>query len=68
MTADGYILTNAHMLEGAVSATVTLWDDREYEAALWAWDSPSDLAVLKIEAVGLPAAEFAAETPAWARP
>ena len=63
MTADGYILTNAHMLEGAVSATVTLWDDREYEAGLVGVDSPSDLAVLKIEAVGLPAAEFAAETP-----
>ena len=65
MTADGYILTNAHMLEGAVSATVTLWTTASMRRALWAWtaNTRSSVAVLKIEAVGLPAAEFAAETP-----
>ena len=61
MTADGYILTNAHVLEGAVESTVTLWDDREYEARLVGADSASDLAVIKINAVGLPAAEFCAD-------
>ena len=62
MTEDGYILTNSHVLEGAVSATVTLWDDREYEASLVGADSASDVAVIKIEAVGLPAAEFCGDT------
>ena len=61
MTADGYILTNAHVLESAVESTVTLWDDREYEARLVGADSASDLAVIKINAVGLPAAEFCAD-------
>ncbi len=58
MTSDGYILTNAHVLDGAVSATVTLWDDRDFEAELVGADSASDLAVIKIDASGLSAAEF----------
>ncbi len=57
--ADGYIVTNAHVLDGSESATVTLWDDSTYEAKLVAYDSISDLAVLKIEATGLTAAQFA---------
>lgn len=58
MTADGYILTNAHVLEGSSEATVTLWDDREFTASLVGADSASDVAVIKINAVGLPVAEF----------
>ena len=60
MTGDGYILTNAHVLEGAESCTVTLWDDREYPASLVGADSPSDLGIIKIDAVGLSAAQFCA--------
>ena len=58
MTEDGYILTNSHVLNGATEASVTLWDNREFPAALVGADSASDLAVLKIDASGLPAAEF----------
>ena len=58
MTSDGYILTNSHVLDGAESATVTLWDEREFPAELVGADSASDIAVLKIDASGLPAAEF----------
>ena len=62
MTSDGYILTNAHVLEGAAESTVTLWDDREYSASLVGSDSASDIAVIKINAVGLTPAEFCADT------
>ncbi|MCL1829034.1 MAG: S1C family serine protease [Oscillospiraceae bacterium] len=58
MTADGYILTNAHILEGTNSVTITLEDDREFEAKLVGLDTRSDLAVLKIDETGLPCAEF----------
>lgn len=62
MTSDGYILTNSHVLDGAKEAVVTLWDDRQFEAELVGADSASDLAVIKIDAAGLPAAEFCADT------
>lgn len=62
MTPDGYILTNAHVLEGATESTVTLWDDREYTASLVGVDSASDLAVIKIDVAALPAAEFCSDT------
>jgi len=55
---DGYILTNSHIIEGTSYATVTLWDDRVYDALLVGSDSRNDLAVLKIEASNLPTAEF----------
>ncbi len=59
MTADGYIITNAHVLDGAKSVTVTLLaDESEHEAKLVGTDSVSDLAVLKIEAQDLKPAEF----------
>ena len=59
MTADGYIITNAHVLDGAKSVTVTLLaDETEHEAKLVGTDSVSDLAVLKIEAQNLKPAEF----------
>lgn len=58
MTEDGYILTNAHVLEDACSAGVVLHDETEYEAKLVGLDLISDIAVLKVEASGLPAAQF----------
>lgn len=61
ISEDGYIATNAHIIEGAYSATVTLYDDREFEALLVGMDSVSDLAVLKIEATGLRPAEFCSD-------
>ncbi len=58
MSRDGYILTNAHVIEGSCRARVTLWDDREYDALLVGYDHRSDIAVLKIDAEDLIPAEF----------
>ncbi len=58
LSEDGLIITNTHVIAGADSATVKLYDNREFEAKLIGADSISDIAVLKIEASGLPAAEF----------
>ena len=58
MTEDGYILTNAHVIDGAVSASVTLWNNETFDAKLVGADSLSDIAVLKIDAHGLTPAEF----------
>ena len=58
LSEDGLIITNTHVVDGADSATVKLYDDREFEAVLIGADSISDIAVLKIEATGLPAAVF----------
>lgn len=60
MTPDGYILTNSHVLEGARrdGVRVTLKDGRKFEAKLVGIDPNSDLAVLKINASGLPVVQF----------
>lgn len=58
MTSDGYIITNAHVIEGTDIATVYTADGAEYPALLVGEDTRSDIAVLKIEAEGLRAAEF----------
>ena len=58
LTADGYIVTNAHVVENAVTATVLLTDGRELDARLVGADSISDLAVLRVEANDLIPAEF----------
>lgn len=58
LSEDGLILTNTHVVEDCDRATVTLYDDREFEAVLIGADTISDIAVLKIEADGLPVAEF----------
>lgn len=58
MTSDGYILTNAHVIEGGNSCTVVLSSGESYEVKLVGFDSAQDIAVLKAEARGLPAAEF----------
>jgi len=52
-TADGYIITNAHVVEGAQQITVKLNDGSTYNATLVGSDSQSDIAVIKIEATGL---------------
>ena len=51
---DGYILTNHHVVDGAVDIKVELTDNRTFTAKLVGSDAPSDLAVLKIDATGLP--------------
>ena len=57
-TEDGYILTNHHVLEGTVDCTIYLDNVHSYAAKYVAGDANSDLAVLKAELVGVPAAEF----------
>ncbi len=54
VTADGYILTNHHVVDGAEQIKVELNDQRSFEAKLIGSDPPSDLAVLKIDASNLP--------------
>lgn len=51
---DGYVLTNHHVIDGADRIKVDLNDNRTLEAKVVGSDPPSDLAVLKIEASGLP--------------
>ncbi|KVT82227.1 peptidase [Burkholderia ubonensis] len=54
VSPDGYILTNAHVIDGANVVTVKLTDKREYKAKVVGADKQSDVAVLKIDASGLP--------------
>jgi Do/DeqQ family serine protease len=54
VNSDGYILTNHHVVDGAVDIRVELTDNRSFKAKLVGSDQPSDLAVLKIEAQNLP--------------
>lgn len=58
MTPDGYIVTNAHVVEDSFDPSVVLYDGREFTASVVGRDARSDLAVLKIEAGALPCAEF----------
>ncbi len=58
MSQDGYVITNHHVITGALVISVLTNDNQEYEAALVGSDEMSDLAVLKIDARGLQAAEF----------
>lgn len=53
--ANGIVVTNAHVIEGASSIRVTTLDGRELEADVLGSDRDTDLAVLKVEASGLPA-------------
>src|SRR5580704_17973476 len=54
VTADGTILTNNHVIDGATDIEVDLSDKREFKAKLVGTDPKSDIAVLKIDASGLP--------------
>ena len=51
---DGYVLTNAHVVEGADEVTVTLTDRREFKAKVLGSDKRSDVALLKLAATNLP--------------
>ena len=53
ISADGYIVTNHHVIDGANKITVTLYDGKSYEAELIGSDESNDIAVLKIDADGL---------------
>ena len=55
---DGWILTNDHVVEGAERVRVRLKEGTVYEAAKWITDPQSDLAVIKVEAQGLPVARL----------
>ncbi len=54
ITSDGMIVTNNHVIEGATDIKVDLSDKREFQAKLIGTDAKTDIAVLKIEASGLP--------------
>ncbi len=54
LSADGFIMTNAHVVDGAVEVLVTLADKREFKARIVGADKRTDVAVVKIEATGLP--------------
>ena len=55
LSADGFVMTNAHVVEGADQVLVTLPDKREFKARIVGADKRSDVAVVKIDASGLPA-------------
>jgi Do/DeqQ family serine protease len=57
--ADGFIYTNYHVVEGADRVDVKLKDGREFQAKVVGTDEKTDIAVIKIEATNLPAAQFA---------
>ncbi|HET7833992.1 MAG TPA: DegQ family serine endoprotease [Gallionella sp.] len=54
ISADGYIMTNAHVVDSAEKVTVRLTDKREFRARVIGADRRTDVALLKIEATGLP--------------
>lgn len=58
LSADGYVMTNAHVVEGASEVIVTLTDKREYKAKIIGADKRTDVAVVKIEGKGLPAVKI----------
>lgn len=58
LSADGYVMTNAHVVDGADEVVVTLPDKREFKARIVGADKRSDVAVVKIEASGLPAVKI----------
>ena len=54
LSADGFIMTNAHVVDGADEVIVTLTDKRELRARIIGADRRTDVAVVKVEATGLP--------------
>ena len=58
LTADGYVMTNAHVVEDASEVLVTLPDKREFKARIIGADKRTDVAVVKIEGTGLPAVKI----------
>jgi serine protease Do len=59
ISSDGYIVTNNHVVDGADELTVTLSDGREFKAKVVGRDPLTDIAVVKVDAKGLPAITFA---------
>ena len=66
VTADGYVLTNAHVVADASEVTVKLTDRREFRAKVIGVDKRSDVALIRIPATGLPTVRFG--DPARIRP
>ena len=58
ISADGFILTNAHVIDGAEEVTVKLTDKREFKAKVIGTDKRTDVALIKIEAASLPTVRF----------
>ncbi|RYX97666.1 MAG: DegQ family serine endoprotease [Comamonadaceae bacterium] len=58
LTADGFVMTNAHVVEGADEVLVTLADKREFKAKIIGSDKRTDVAVVKIEGTALPAVKI----------
>lgn len=58
ISADGYVLTNAHVVDNADEITVRLTDKREYKAKVIGADRRTDVALIKIDASGLPTVRF----------
>jgi serine protease Do len=54
LSADGYVMTNAHVVEGASDVYVTLTDKREFKAKIIGVDKRTDVALVKIEGTNLP--------------
>jgi len=55
LTEDGYVVTNYHVIEGATSVSVVMYDETVLAATVVGYDATNDVAVLKVEATGLPA-------------
>ncbi len=53
-TEDGYVITNCHVIDGASAVTVTLHNGQAFPAALVGFDATNDIALLRIQVVGLP--------------
>ncbi|MDW5443697.1 DegQ family serine endoprotease [Polaromonas sp. SM01] len=58
LSSDGFVMTNAHVVEGADEVIVTLTDKREFKAKIIGADKRTDVAVVKIDATGLPAVKI----------
>lgn len=56
---DGYIVTNNHVVQGATKVEVTMKNNKTYQATVIGTDPATDVALIKIDAAGLPALEFA---------
>jgi len=54
ISSDGYVITNAHVVDSAAEIIVELQDQREYDATLVGSDKTTDIALLKLDAQGLP--------------